>query len=245
MRGTPVLAKKQAAAPGEVLERLRVMDPVKVSIAAVNKAPYNPRVMPREKMEALKASLLKHGMVLNLVVQRQSPKYGPMVIIGGHQRIDAIRAVCDERGWAVPEHAWAVVLDVGDDEAKELNIALNAIEGEFDAYKLGLVFDEIYPRMTPTDVLATGFRPEQIAELRELTLPPDVLAQRLEQEAGQLGSFAKSVTLTVEFDSVEQRDKAKERLAAMAKERGEKPWAVLLKALGAMQVVPKKLAKAK
>ena len=111
-------------------------------------------------MRALKASLVKHGLVLNLVVQKQG-----LVLIGGHQRVTAMREVCAERGVEMPAQAWATVLDVDDATAKQLNVGLNNIEGEFDHYKLGLMFAEMLPSMTTDDVLATGFEQENIEQM--------------------------------------------------------------------------------
>lgn len=215
--------EKGAPAPEGLLQP----DPVKVRLADVKFAPYNPRVMPPEKMRSLKASLLKHGMVLNLVVQKEG-----MVIIGGHQRVTAARELCKERGWAPPEWAWAAVLDVDDATAKQLNVSLNNIEGEFDHFKLGALFQDILPSMTTEDVVATGFEADNLAELVRLAGESDDIATGLEEEAEGLSGFAKSVTLTVEFDTVEQRDAAKQLLSDAAKEAGRKAGALLLEALG-------------
>lgn len=221
-------AKKQKAAVGG----LSFPAPTEVELAGLKPAPYNPRYMPRSQMDALKASLEKHGMVLNLVVQLASAAHGPMVIIGGHQRLIALEELCRSRGEPMPARAWAVVLDVADGEAKQLNIALNRISGEFDSYKLGEIFGDVYPTMLPEDVAATGFSGEEIGQLLRLIAAPDEAALVLEREAEQMiGQFAKSVTLTVEFDTVEQRDQAKEKLVARAKADGKKPGAVIIEML--------------
>ena len=80
---------KGIAVPGQVLLRL----------SDVNMAVYNPRVMPPEKMRALRASLVKHGFVLNLVVQKRG-----MVLIGGHQRVRAMRELCSFAEWTPARH---------------------------------------------------------------------------------------------------------------------------------------------
>lgn len=205
---------------------VKLPEPCKVRLAELNFAPYNPRIMPPAEMRKLKASLRKHGLVLNLVVQKQG-----MVLIGGHQRVDALRSICADDGVAAPEEVWATVLDVSDNEAKQLNVSLNKISGEFDSFRLGELLSSLASTMTPEDVLASGFSAEEVAELVGQASPPELVANELEQQAGDLTAFARSVTLTVEFNTVEQRDAVKEVLAAAVKQRGVKAGVVVQEAL--------------
>jgi ParB-like chromosome segregation protein Spo0J len=211
---------------------LSMPEPARVRLADLAFAPYNPRTMPAAHMRALKASLLKHGLVLNLVVQREG-----MVLIGGHQRVTAVRELCAERGLPEPEHAWATVLDVSDDDAKQLNVALNApgLAGEFDPYKLGALFQDVLPRMSNDDFPALGFDRDEVAELVKLAMPPDDQAAALEADALGLAGFAKSVTLTVEFETVADRDAAKDLLREQAIGAKAKAGTVLLKAIRGRQ----------
>jgi ParB-like chromosome segregation protein Spo0J len=195
----------------------------------LNLAPYNPNEMTPEERAALRASILKHGFVENLVVQRWSPKHRlGNVLIGGHQRLGEARAIRVELGIHEPFLVPCVVLDVGDDEAMQLNLALNQIRGTPDPFKLGLVLAQVLPRMTQADVLATGFSQDQVQNLVALTLPPDEQARLLEQGVGELDGFGKSITLSVEFDTVKDRDAAKELLRALAADRGKKAGKVML-----------------
>lgn len=230
------MAKQKSSPP----PGLGVTEPVRVKLSEVSFAEYNPRIMPPDKMRALKASLEKYGLVLNLVIQKKG-----MTLIGGHQRVTAARELCKEHGWPMPEFAYAAVLDVDDRTAKELNVALNNIEGEFDPYKLGVLFTEIHGQMTGTDMAATGFSEAQIQELMRYALPPEAEAKLREDEANRLmdvGGFGKSITLTVEFESVEQRDRAKVALNALAKEDGKKAGASLLRLLRAQKALGRKRA---
>lgn len=207
-------------------------DPEKVRLAEVQFAPYNPRRMSPERMRQLKASLVKHGMVLNLVVQRRSEAHGESVLIGGHQRITAARELCKERGWPEPEWGWATFKDCTDAVAKQLNVALNNIEGEFDPHLLGLLLADVGD-LAPTDILAMGLGEDNIAQLiRDASRSPDEQAAELEREAQSLiGGFERSIVLTVDFASLAERDKAKEVLSTRAKADGRKAGAVLLEAL--------------
>jgi ParB-like chromosome segregation protein Spo0J len=217
--------KKAALVAKASASALVTHEPVQVNLADIQFAPYNPRVMSPARMAALKESLKKHGIVLNLVVQKQSAKHGPMVMIGGHQRVTAVHELCAETETAPPTKAWAVVLDVDDPTAMQLNISLNNVEGEFDPYKVGLVLAEIYPSMLPNEVVALGFEPEHVQEMIQLTLPP------VEQEQSNIPEFAKSVTLALEFTTVALRDKAKALLQERVKGSKKKPGDLVLSML--------------
>lgn len=209
-----------------------VPPPVMVRMSDVSEAEYNPRVMPPEMMRALKASIRRHGFVVNLVVQKRG-----MVLVGGHQRLAALRQIASEDGVEAPAELPAVVLDLSDAEAKELNVALNKIDGEFDPYKLGALFASIRPELTMESVEATGFTMPEIEEAVRLALPIDDQIRALEGEVGDmsdLGGFAKSITLTVEFATVDERDEAKELLRSLAGQK--KPGKLLVQAMKAWAV---------
>lgn len=78
-----------------------------------------------------------------------------------------------------------------------------------------------------TELACMAIAREQEAALVALTKSTDEQAERLEREAAGLKEFARSVTLTVEFDSVAQRDQVKGALVARAKAKGLKAGAVL------------------
>lgn len=204
---------------------VRIHEPERVELAKLKFAPYNPKIMPVEEYEALKASLRKHGAVLTLVVQRRSEEHGKLVIVDGHDRVRAVRDICEEAGQPPPEHAWAIVLDVDDATAKQLNVTLRNVGGEFDHHKLGELLASV--RDAPGfDLEAIGFGAEQVEELvRNATASPEELAAALEESVTDLGGFGRSITLTVEFDTVERRDEAKALLKAIA---GDKKAGVAL-----------------
>lgn len=230
--------KKQA--PVDAVGAMKIARTESLKLSELNLAAYNPRVMPPEKMKSLKASLVKHGLVLGLVVQRRADAGTEHVLIGGHQRVMAMRELCAERGWAEPDEVPCVVLDVRDREAKQLNVTLNNIEGEFDPYKLGQLFADVRPDMTFDDALATGFAFEQIDELVKLVVPLDVAADDLEGQIGDLTGFGKSITLSIEFGTVEARDEAKKIVVERLKQEGRKPGDVLLELMRAHAALPRK-----
>lgn len=215
-------AEGKAADDGDGRPVLNVPVPRQVAFASLNEATYNPRFISDEEMRSLKASITKHGMVEPLVVQKKG-----MTLIGGHQRLRAMRELAAEGRVVVPDKIPATILDVSDDQAKQLNI--NRIGGEFDAHKLGLVLADVVGSQTfePT---AIGFSQDQVDELvRQATAMPEELADQLEREASEIDIFARSVTLTVAFETVDQRDDAKTKLEALAGCRGEKAGALLLR----------------
>lgn len=204
---------------------MKIPEPQKVRLTDLNFAVYNPRVMPLEKMAALKASLEKHGLVLNLVVQKKG-----MVIIGGHQRVRAVRELCAENGTPEPEFAWATVLDVDDREARQLNISLNNVEGEFDTFKLGELFSDLLPTMSDEDVLATGFMHDNIEELVRMVGSPDEMAADIEAGiSDELDRAPSQFLLTIEFETREERDEARKILVERTTKK--KPGSVVLEAL--------------
>lgn len=200
---------------------------VLIDHSRLNLAPYNPNVMTAEERESLRASIVKYGLVENFVVQKYSMKFKlELVLIGGHQRLGEVRAIRAEEGIHEPLKVPCVVVDISDDDAMQLNIALNNIGGTPDPFKLGEIFAQVLPQMTSNDVLATGFTAEQASELVRLTLPPPPPGNDEE-----IGDFGKSVTLSVDFGSVKERDTAKQLLKDLAKERNKRPGLVVLELL--------------
>lgn len=144
-----------------------------VRIGWVNRAEYNPRVMPPAERVKLIASLRAFGFVQPLVARRTDG-----LLIGGHQRLDAWVEILRDEGMSPDDIADAlipaVLIDATDDDAKVLNIALNKISGEWDTVKLASVLSSIEAVSIPRLTL-TGFAlPEMasvIALARDLTAP--------------------------------------------------------------------------
>jgi len=134
-----------------------------VPISRLRPWPENPRLMSQAELAKLKRSIQEFGMVEPLVVRRSDH-----LVIGGHQRLAAAKALGLTR---VP----VVYVEVGDAEAKALNLALNRIQGEWDLPKLGAVLGEIQ-MVAGFDVTLTGFDPPEIdsllAQLEREQMPP-------------------------------------------------------------------------
>lgn len=103
-------------------------------------------------MHKLVRSIETFGLVEPLVVRRSDH-----LMIGGHQRLEAAKAL----GMAkVP----VVFVEVSDEQAKALNLALNRIQGEWDLPKLGELLDELR-ELPDFDVSLSGFDGPEIDEL--------------------------------------------------------------------------------
>jgi DNA modification methylase len=135
--------------PTERSTKLRVEH---VPVSQLRPWPENPRLMPEAEMHKLVRSIETFGLVEPLVVRRSDN-----LVIGGHQRLDAAKALGLIK---VP----VVFVDVTEEKAKALNLALNKIQGQWDLPKLGELLDELR-ELPDFDVTLTGFDGEEIDDL--------------------------------------------------------------------------------
>jgi hypothetical protein len=162
-------------------------------------ADYNPRFMPDDEMRRLMRSLTEFGFVDPVVARRED-----YLIIGGHQRVEAMRRVLTETGLdeesinatLVP----SVLLDgVDDAKAKLLNVALNKIHGEWDYTMLSKVFTDLEAMSLPTGTLElSGFTFPEIQDIASLMAmqppvvedidPDEMLAQRARRFSFEVGT---------------------------------------------------------
>ena len=92
----------------------------KKKISELKPAPYNPRKSNEEQEKHLKASLEKFGVVEPIIWNKQSG-----YIVGGHFRIRELKKL----GYKEVE---CVIVDLNEEDERELNIRLNANTGDFD-----------------------------------------------------------------------------------------------------------------
>ena len=212
---------------------------VLLRVAELNPSAYNPRKITPEKFEALKESIRAHGFVEGLVVQKKGLK-----VIGGHQRLRACKELCVEEAKPVPDLP-CTVIDVDDKTAKKLNIKLNKVQGEFEARMLGELLVSIYdaPELAlPTEDFALlGFDALEAEACIRLVEPDRVPLPS--GAGGEPSSFGQSITMSIEFDSVAQRDKVKALLIENAKTTKQKTGQVVAVALGlSKKKAPKRAA---
>ncbi len=123
-----------------------------VPIGKLREMPGNPRFISAKEMEDLKRSLRTFGMSEPIVVYAGPDKAHVGEIIGGHQRWKAAKAL----GWKeVPVILWRGPYE----RAKQLNVALNKIHGEWDMDKLYAFLSDL------PEVEVTGFTREEVEAL--------------------------------------------------------------------------------
>jgi DNA modification methylase len=120
-----------------------------VDIDRLQPNPANPRIMPRQEMQALEHSVDHFGLVDPIIVRRQD-----ISVIGGHQRIAAARSLGLTQ---VP----VIFVDVSEEEAKVLSLALNKISGAWDEHKLAELLREL-DGLAGLDLSVAGFDDEDI-----------------------------------------------------------------------------------
>ena len=92
----------------------------KLKISDLKPAPYNPRKSTKEQEQKLKESLQKFGIV-EPVIFNQNTGY----IVGGHFRVRELKKL----GYTEID---CVIVNLSEEDEKELNIRLNANTGEWD-----------------------------------------------------------------------------------------------------------------
>ncbi len=131
------------------------MDLIRVPIARINPAPYNPRknLKPGDpEYERLKRSIDDFGLVEPLVWNTRTGH-----LVGGHQRFKVIKARGDQK---------VIVsrVDLPLEREKALNIALNKVQGEWDRDALAELLDELC-KLPEFDIESTGFDADESAAL--------------------------------------------------------------------------------
>lgn len=120
-----------------------------MKLADIIPAEYNPRVELKAgdtEYDALTNSISRFGLVEPLIVNKRNN-----VLIGGHQRLNVLK----EMG---VEETEVIVVDLPEEQEKQLNVSLNKIEGEWDMYKL----EEVLREIDVDDIIYTGFSEEEV-----------------------------------------------------------------------------------
>lgn len=128
------------------------MEIIKKRIEDMNRATYNPRVdlQPDDvEYQSIKLSLESHGLVQPIVWNKRTN-----TVVSGHQRLTVLEA----QG---VEEVDVSVVDMDDISEKELNVALNKVEGEWDDQKLSELLEEL-----GDEANETGFTDAEIETLR-------------------------------------------------------------------------------
>lgn len=139
---------------------------VEKDISELIPAEYNPRYIKNEDFEQLKASIQRFDAVEPVVVNMHPDRKN--IIIGGHQRIKAAKALNME---TFP----AVEVNLSRDQERELNIRLNKNTGQFD-------WDELANHFDVEDLTDWGFTDEELFG-EELEMPDELTEEPTEKDA--------------------------------------------------------------
>lgn len=156
-----------------------------IALSELKTADYNPRKMSAQELAKLKASLDAFGFVEPIVARAEDG-----LVIGGHQRLAAFRELLAERGVSDPGAAKVPVIaveDLDDGKAKQLNLALNRIHGEWDYEKLAVIFEEFGDEWVADVHGLTGFDEREVEDIRALMSFDHGLAEIPSEEEVQEG----------------------------------------------------------
>ena len=124
------------------------MEIVRKKIAHMDRAAYNPRIdlIPGDtEYENLRRSMTTYGMIIPIVWNRQTNR-----VVGGHQRL----TVLENEGETEVDVS---VVDLDERQERQLNVALNKIEGSWDEEKLERLLTEL-----GEEAYLTGFTQAEI-----------------------------------------------------------------------------------
>ena len=125
------------------IERKRISD--------LNRATYNPRIdlIPGDpEYENLRRSITTYGLLIPVIWNKRTNN-----VVGGHQRL----TVLENEGETEVDVS---VVDLNPIQERQLNVALNKIEGGWDEEKLGALLEEL-----GDDATLTGVNQQEIDSL--------------------------------------------------------------------------------
>jgi hypothetical protein len=192
-----------------------------VAVSLINEAVYNPRKISPDKLAGLKQSIRRYGFLDPLVLRKANH-----VLVGGHQRLRAVREVCAEDKLPLPQKMPCIIVDLSEREAKKLNIALNKLGGDFDNKKLSdlLLAIQGEQAITPEERDLMGFKPVEFTDLMSINDPPTV--------SSDPKPFAKGPTVSLMFSTAEIRDAVRERLKKRSETENKAPGDIVYELLG-------------
>ena len=123
-----------------------------VPIDELRPDPANPRRISDDELESLTRSIREFGLVDPIIARREDK-----TVIGGHQRLVAARRLGLE---TVP----VVYVDLSQEQARLLNIALNKISGTWDNELLARLMAELND-VPDVDLTLSGFDDDEIKKL--------------------------------------------------------------------------------
>lgn len=177
----------------------------KKKIRDMNRAVYNPRIelIPGDtEYENLRRSINTYGLVIPVVWNKRTNN-----LVGGHQRL----SVLENEGETEVDVS---VVDLDETQERQLNIALNKIEGGWDEDKLADLLAEL-----GEDAILTGFTQQEIDSLTN-DIDSLIDGDTVDEE---LKAIEELFNVSLTFDKADQED-----LKAYVKDYGKEALVQLI-----------------
>ena len=187
---------------------------VDLSLTSLREAHWNPNVMDEAMLGRLRESVLRFGLVQNLVVRPLTDE--EYEVLSGNQRLRVLK----ELGI---DHAACVVVDLDDAHARLLAQALNHIEGEDDLGLRAELVRDILKEIPEKEVLS--ILPETAQGLEGLSsLGQETVAEYLENWQQAQSARLKHMQFQLTSNQLEVVEEALAQVLPEAKQRqGESP----------------------
>jgi ParB-like chromosome segregation protein Spo0J len=153
----------------------------KKKISELKPAPYNPRKSTEKQEQHLKASLEKFGVVEPIIFNKQTG-----FIVGGHFRVRELKKL----GYKEVD---CVIVDLSEEDEKELNVRLNANTGEWDWEQLSNEWDAELLTEWGLDV-------------------PTFMIDDSMNDIDEVDKFTESVNFVIKCESIEQLEQLQTKL---------------------------------
>lgn len=177
----------------------------KKKIGDMNRAVYNPRIelIPGDtEYENLRRSITTYGLLIPIIWNKRTNN-----VVGGHQRL----SVLENEGETEVDVS---VVDLDETQERQLNIALNKIEGGWDEDKLADLLAEL-----GEDAILTGFTQQEIDSLTN-DIDSLIDGDTVDEE---LKAIEELFNVSLTFDKADQED-----LKAYVKDYGKEALVQLI-----------------
>lgn len=157
-------------------------------IREMDRAAYNPRInlMPGDmEYENLRRSIKTYGMLIPVIWNKRTNR-----VVGGHQRLTVLE-------YEGETEVKVSVVDIDEQQEKQLNVALNKVEGGWDEEKLATLLAEL-----GDEAHLTGFSQ---AEIDSLTNDIDSLIDTGTVE-DELAAIEELFNVSLTFSKADQED---------------------------------------
>jgi ParB-like chromosome segregation protein Spo0J len=157
-------------------------------ISDMERATYNPRIdlIPGDmEYENLRKSIKTYGMIIPVIWNKRTNR-----VVGGHQRL----TVLENEGETEVDVS---VVDLDETQERQLNVALNKVEGGWDNEKLAELLTEL-----GEDATLTGFTQQEIDSLTN-DIDGLIDGDTVDEE---LKSIEELFNISLTFDKADQAD---------------------------------------